>query len=167
MVNLVERLVLTVFILIFMVEIVDACPCGLKLSEEEAYFIVRITGECPCGSELSLEEAYLKADGVFIGKVVESRSAEFKIYDQVYEYIDYVFDIIKKYKGNVINNKVIFRTGFGGSGCGYRFSLENEYLIYGFLYKENLYSTNICARNCEIEFCEERELNLLEELIEK
>jgi len=165
--NLLNKLAMVVSILICTVEIVEACPCGPKLSEEETYFIVEIVGACPCGPKLSVEEAYLKSDGIFIGKVVESRLAEFKVYDQTYKYMEYNFEVMKKYKGNIINNKVIIRTGLGGSDCGYRFLLENKYIVYGSLYKGNLYSTNSCTKNKEVTSREEREFKILEKLSEK
>lgn len=165
--NLLNKLAMVVSILICTVGIVDACPCGPELSEEEKYFIVKIVDKCPCGPKLPVEEAYLKSDGIFIGKVVESRLAGFKVYDQAYKYMEYNLEVVKKYKGNIIDNKVIIRTGLGGSDCGYRFLLGKEYIIYGSQYKANLYSTNSCARNREIISREEREIKILEKLSEK
>ena len=112
-------------------------------------------------------EAYLISDGIFIGKLVDSRLAEFKVYDQIYPYMEYNFEVIKKYKGNTIDNKVIIRTGLGASDCGYRFLLGKKYIVYGSLYKGNLYSTNLCTRNKEVTSHEEREFKILEKLSEK
>jgi len=165
--NLLNKLAMVVSILICTVKIVDACPCGPKLTEEETYFIVKIVDKCPCGPKLPVEEAYLKSDGIFIGKVVESRLAGFKLYDQTYKYMEYNLEVVKKYKGNIIDNKVIIRTGLGGADCGYRFLLGKKYIVYGSQYKGNLYSTNSCTRNREITSREEREIKILEKLSEK
>lgn len=144
----------------------NACPCGPELSEDEKFFIVKIFDGCPCWEEKSVEEAYKQSDGVFIGKVVDIQMGQFQILNLTYDYKEITFDVIKAYKGNIINGKAIIRTGTGNSDCGYPFLLNGEYLVYGSLYKGNLYSTNACTRTIEVTSHAEEELKVLAKLKE-
>lgn len=162
---MVRKVVAIFLVSVFLAEFAYACPCGPQLTNDEKFFMVKILDGCPCSENKSVEQAYRQSDGVFIGKVVDLHRGEYKILNLITdEYQEVTLNVIKTYKGKIQDGKVIVRTGTGNSDCGYPFALNKEYLVYGSLYKGNLYSTNACTRTKEIAPGIGGELDTLEKL---
>lgn len=119
---------------------------------------------CTCIGENSVEEAFNQMDVVFLGKVISER--EFTVKDKNnpnrIEYKmetpmkEYSFLIEECFKGKVETQDTIkIITGVGGGDCGFRFSVDNSYIVYS-NYKDKYFAkgrrvesflyTDICTR---------------------
>lgn len=105
---------------------------------------------CTCGSssgnlsiKQQVKEAQKQSRAVFVGKVM-----------QVFQQPDasgvlVKFRVEKSWKGR-LTREVTVATGQGGGDCGYRFEVDDSYLVYAYGPNENSLGTNICQRTAAL-----------------
>ena len=107
---------------------------------------------CSCMEPPPPEEAYEDADVVFLGEVINIELDESGYYYEV------TFQIIDIWKGEN-SEEIIVSTEISSDTCGYNFQINNEYLVYAYIYASGFY-TNICTRTNLLEYATE-DLNYL------
>ena len=156
---------------------------------------------CSCEEPGSVEEAYNSSDAVFHGKVVHTSFVTFaasiktESADSIRKSLDQnkltlfdsefilkvEFEVIKWYKGNIINDTITIYTTRTSASCGYRgFEVGKDYIVYGSsksytfwtfiknadentFEQQNTFWTNQCTRTDEYNYAEAKELeNLME-----
>jgi len=95
---------------------------------------------CSCMEPNSLAQEFSESKAVFIGKAISKE--EQVNHGRIVTLTS--FEILRNFKA-AEGEKIVVGSGpSGGGSCGYKFSLEEEYLIYA--YGEEDLHTNICTR---------------------
>lgn len=110
---------------------------------------------CSCLEPPTPEAAYEDAYVVFSGQVTNISLDERGYYFEV------AFQTIDIWKGEILA-EIIVLTETSSSECGYDFQINNEYLVYGYNYGNDIY-TNICTRTNLLENANE-DLDYLNQL---
>lgn len=156
---------------------------------------------CSCEEPGSVEESFNYSDAVFHGKVINKSYVSFGesiqkvVADSIRHKLDenrldlfdsefivkVEFEIIKCYKGNLVNDTIVIYTTRTSASCGYRgFEIGKDYIVYGStesyafwtfiknddkykFEKQNTYWTNHCTRTDEYKYGEAKELEKLME----
>ena len=117
---------------------------------------------CTCIGEYSVEEAFNQTDVVFLGKVISEREYTVKPNGIGRTMKEYSFLIEECFKGKVETQDTIkIITGVGGGDCGFRFSVDNSYIVYS-NYKEDKYYAK--GRFLYTDICTRTTSNVLDEL---
>ncbi len=113
---------------------------------------------CVSLSKSTVKSEFKKSDVIFVGKVLSKENIEIK--DVQFpniktEYIEYSFEIVTLFKGTSKRDTIKIVTGTGNDDCGFQFVVGNEYIVYSYLYRNNLmeslnispfFFTEICTR---------------------
>ena len=125
---------------------------------------------CTCIGTSDVNTAVKIAQLVVTGKVIGRKEivvdSDTMIPDFSIKMIDYTIVISKVYKGNAGKDTIIIRTGYGNGDCGFRFIINQNYLIYAmredkirYTQKKpgrskkglrGIYRTDICTRTSEL-----------------
>ena len=133
---------------------------------------------CSCIGGQDVKDARKVADAVFIGTVIGAQELELKSKDGL-EYFPvhvmrYTLRVERSFKGRMVADEVVGYTGLGGGDCGFRFTLNERFIVYGDrdaamaegsmadkpLYGRGIYWTNICTRTRLYDDDEVRELEV-------
>ena len=99
---------------------------------------------CSCLEPPSPEEAFGDADAVFSGLVTNI------VQDDSGYYYEVTFQTIDVWKGED-SEEITILTDIYEDTCGYNFQINNEYLVYAYIYASGIY-TNICTRTNLLEY---------------
>ena len=102
---------------------------------------------CSCLEPAPPEEAYEAADAVFSGQVTNI------VEDGSGYYYEVSIQTIDVWKGEILD-EIIVLTETYSDACGYNFQINNEYLVYAYIYGNGIY-TNICTRTNLLEYASE------------
>ena len=121
-------LLLFAVILILRVEPADACSC--------------LPSGPPC-------EAYWQTSAIFRGRV-EAIDSEPGSGQNLFAAKLVRFTVLERFVG-VDDSQLTIRTASGGGSCGYRFTLNREYIVYANRGKDGRLMTSICSRTAPVE----------------
>ena len=102
---------------------------------------------CSCRARRSVCEAYGSAKAVFVGEVVEGKSAE-RMSDMLAGKTrdnSFVFKVSQNFLGAEEDKNITINTGFGFGDCGFPFQKGEKYLVYAYEREGRLYTT-VCTR---------------------
>jgi Tissue inhibitor of metalloproteinase len=111
---------------------------------------------CECFQQQSVCDAYGNAKAIFVGEVIEGKSAE-TLSDRLKTNSNdqsFVFKVSQNFLGTEEEKNVTIHTGFGGGDCGFPFQKGEKYLVYAYESEGNLH-TNICTRTRRVSTVEE------------
>lgn len=101
---------------------------------------------CSC-AVLTLKEEVSRADLVFAGKVNEIVEANSNL--ELINSTDLIkirFDVIKVWKGEFTEIQEVYTSRYSTS-CGYRFSLQESFLVFAYKDNRGNFGTGSCSRN--------------------
>ena len=114
---------------------------------------------CSCIGESDIRQEVRSTDYIFKGKVVsiEVITIENEEFPNLkFSQQKVTIELEKKYKGRLSKNmKITLFTGMGGGDCGFKFNLDQSYIVYADKIKEGfrlnegrgkILGTNICKR---------------------
>ncbi len=102
---------------------------------------------CSCLQPQPVCEAFGSAKAVFVGEVIEGKSAE-RMSDMIGAKTrdnSFVFKVSQNFFGAEEDKNITILTGFGFGDCGYPFQKGEKYLVYAYEHEGKLY-TSICSR---------------------
>jgi len=114
-------------LLVFLIlpKMVTACSCDLPVQGKSV--------------RQQVIDARLKAEAVFVGKVLSVESPADMLYKKI------TLEVRDEWKGANVQ-KVTILTGRGGGDCGYEFEVGGTYLVYAYGDNHTYLGTNICQR---------------------
>lgn len=120
---------------------------------------------CSCLSERPVCEAFGDAKTVFVGEVIEGKSAE-KLSDAIQQTgrSPFVFKVKQSFLGTDVDKEIQIHTGSGFGDCGFPFQKGETYLIYAYRNKNGTLETSICTRSAHISRVDEEEFEYLKSL---
>lgn len=123
----------------------------LKFAATEAF-------ACSCRQKSSVCNAFGNANAVFIGKVIEGKSAE-RMSDMLKagtRDLTFKFKVSRGFVGAKTDQTIEVHTGFGFGDCGFPFEKGEEYIVYAYQSGDSkVLSTGICTRTTHISRAEE------------
>jgi hypothetical protein len=113
---------------------------------------------CSCMPRSSVCSAFGDAKAVFVGKVIEGKSAE-RMSDMVRagtKDLTFTFKVSRGFIGAKADQTIDIHTGFGFGDCGFPFKKGEEYVVYAYQSGDSTnLSTGICTRTTHISRAEE------------
>lgn len=113
---------------------------------------------CSCWQKSSVCNAFGNANAVFIGKVIEGKSAE-RMSDMLKagtRDLTFKFKVSRGFVGAKVDQTIEVHTGFGFGDCGFPFEKGEEYIVYAYQSGDNkVLSTGICTRTTHISRAQE------------
>lgn len=111
---------------------------------------------CSCAPPDSVSDEYREANVVYVARVLET------IEDQDY-HVSVRTSVVENFKGLSWQPELTIRTAADSAMCGFKFDVDETYLVYGYITTDGVIQTNICMRtkaasDAEDEIAELREL---------
>ncbi|HQU86535.1 MAG TPA: hypothetical protein PKY59_25615 [Pyrinomonadaceae bacterium] len=123
---------------------------------------------CSCLEQRPVCESFGDAKAVFVGEVIEGKSAErmSDIMKEGYVRSPFILKVKEAFLGTQIDKEIAINTGSGFGDCGFPFQKGETYLVYAYERQGKL-TTNICTRSAHISRVEDEEFEYLRSLQNK
>lgn len=106
-------------------------------------------GACSCIGESTVKGSLKSSDLVVIGKVISGVEVPFVDSEFSFTFHRMHFQVVvtRNFKGGKENDTLTVITGMGHGDCGYQFSVDKSYIIYGYKTEgRDIFETDICTR---------------------